>query len=182
MARDKTVRQARLVQTESREDKAWCHLLKMFYCDASLHSITIDSGQGGPPAQVVTAAYKKQRLLSNAYHHAVAIVDGGKTAAEIAEAQQLAKKYKLELIVISPCMEALLLNILEPDKNWYSVTKGHKSYFEKKYIKSDRRTQHVHYSKIFDTNAINRAAEKDLSLGRIIDIISGNKLNGSGIV
>lgn len=177
MSQTKSIRQARLVQTEGREDKAWCHLLKMLYSDSSLYSITIESAHGGSPAQVVIAAHKKQRLVSGAYHQVVAIVDGDKTEAEIQEAQQLADKFGIELIIINPCMEALLLNILEPDKNWYSISKGHKSYFEKKYIKPDRRTQYIHYEKVFETNAIRRASDTDPSLARIIEIISGGDLN-----
>ncbi|MDN5275880.1 MAG: hypothetical protein JWN33_529 [Candidatus Saccharibacteria bacterium] len=173
MSRDKKIKQARLVETEGRHDRAWCHLLKAIYTDQAKYSVVIESANGGSPAEVVQAAINKQKLVSGSFEHVVAIVDGDKTAAEIEEARVLSDKHNVELIIVTPCMEALLLNILEPQKNWYNTAKGHKSYFQRKYIRSDRRTAFIHYLKVFKPDSIEAASKSDPVLLHIIDVISG---------
>jgi hypothetical protein len=172
MRRNRQVKRTLLVQTEGREDKAWCFLLKHHFADSDLTSITIDPGSGGSPVEVVRAAITKKRLLHDTYDHVVAIVDGDRPE-ELDDARLLARRNNIELVVVAPCMEALLLNVLEPESAWYSTDSGHKSHFERNYIRSDRRTQHVHYFKVFSPEVISVAAQSDPTLARLIELMRG---------
>jgi len=172
MGKGKQIKRTLLVQTKGREDKAWCHVLKQHFADTDLISVTLDPGIGGSPVDIVRAAINKKNLFSSSYDHVVALVDGD-YPEDLESAKRLARDNNIELFVIAPRMEALLLNILEPEYFWYSTDVGHKDYFEHTYIKPDERIRSSRYEKVLSLEAILTSSQTDAQLMRLIELMRG---------
>jgi len=172
----KPQKSARLLFAEGREDRAWFNALVAMYGESGgAYSLVIDQGNGGSADGIVASAVKKQVFLGRIYDQILVVVDGDKPEDELQRAKALAVKNGLELIIIPPCMEAMQLNILEPNKGWYKKTSGHKHYFEANYVNDGKRNQAVHYTKILTKAKVDIALENksDPLLEVIIGFIAG---------
>lgn len=99
-------------------------------------------------------------------------LDKDRSAAEIKKAEQLAKKTGIVLIWTKPCIEALLLDILE-NKDFSSYqSKTCKQRFEKQYVNTAKRTDSRAYESIFPIGVIEDARKRIPELDALIRFVT----------
>jgi len=130
--------------------------------------IRAKQGNGGAPDILVIEASN----VLGGFDRRVVKLDRDRTHDEIKKAERIAKKLNIELIWSVPCIEALLLAILEnKDFSGYK-SKTCKQNFEKRYITSDKRTDSRAYESLFSIHVIESARKKLPELESLIHFIT----------
>lgn len=154
---------------EGAEDRAvLAHFCNVF-ANRLTHHIKSDSGFGGSPHDVLTAAGKHS---GHDFDRKLLILDGDRHKSEYTSVHRVAGTQGFEVVVLSPCMEAFLLSIITPLKKWH--TKGSdycKRYFEKQYIQSKHRTLPAAYATHLTEEKIKKACVKLPEIKMIINAI-----------
>ena len=143
---------------EGAEDRAFlCHLKDVFV-NKSTHYIKLEKGFGGSPVDVVKEALKHSDI---GYDLIIVVIDGDRPQQEYNEIKKLIKGKNLKVIIMRPCMESVLLSILEPGKKWHSKKTDHcKSRFEREYVSAKHRTNPKSYVKHFPKKVISEARSR----------------------
>lgn len=158
-----------LLYCEGKSDEYFCKHLKALFNTNIIKSITIRGGRGGSPNDIVNCA---SRILG-AFDTRVVILDSDKTAAEMEKARIYAKKKKIDLIENTPCLEMLLLQILDYDfKGKRKDSHSLKKLFESEYIPASKRTDMLKYSEIFPKESLERKITVIPILKTIVDLLS----------
>lgn len=114
----------------------------------------------------------KRRAGSIAYDNLLLVVEGlGKD-----EAESLKRKHEgWEIIVMQPCVEGMLLRILEPEKQWELSTPTEcVEYFEHTYMSPSERMVDGAYTKYFDKDKVARVKDIIPELCELIPYIAPN--------
>lgn len=94
----------------------------------------------------------------------------------MAKARELAKAGGVDVIENSPCLEALLLRVLNGGKILEDGdSKYYKKEFEKKHICESKRCDIDEYAKIFPKNILDGSRKKVKELGEIVGLMEGKK-------
>ena len=130
--------------------------------------IKICRGKGGSPYNVIIDADKRP----GAFDKKIVILDNDKTRTEMAKGRQEAKTRGIKLIENTPCLESLLIAILDKkpigkNSNWC------KSEFESKYFNKKKRGESSEYIKLFPKELLDIKRSKISELNRLILIIEG---------
>jgi len=101
----------------------------------------------------------------------IVVLDNDKPK-EMIKARQEAKKRKIKLIENTPCLESLLLSIvdkkpIEKESSWC------KKRFELKYIEKKKRGESDEYDKLFSKKLLNARRLKIIELNKLILIMEG---------
>lgn len=134
-------------------------------------SITISDAGGGDPNHILKKATGVRSSYS--YNYSFILLDTDKQWTETLKKR--ARELKFELIGSSPCLEGLLLSILEPSGNfddWPSP--DCKGRFKDKYLRPDRMITERHCGLLFPIALLNQARTRIESLRRVIEIMKGN--------
>ena len=142
------------------------HLKSLYYIVGV--AITIRKGKGGTPNEVVTSAYK----IPGAFDRKIVIIDNDKAKAEMQKARNEAKRRGIELLENTPCLEWLLLSILD-EKIEGDNSEWCKGKFESKYIDKKKRSEPAEYVKLFPKNILDNKRTKIKELGDLISIMEG---------
>ena len=105
--------------------------LKRIYLERGKRSIQTENAHGGSPEHVLQAA---DRLAANAeYDRVVVLLDGDC----VEDNEELKKRFgKKDVLVVVPCIEALLLSIFDPTRDWSQwSTADLKSHLHRDFIK-----------------------------------------------
>lgn len=165
MARRRT-KKTRLVYCEGAGDKAFLDCLKPLYT-TDIYNVDIKRGTGGDQVHLVEEAIRKGR----AYDEKFMKIDGDRDLDEMANAEQLANAHELIILKTTPCIERLLINILEPSKRIGSWNSSQlKTYFEAKYINRNKRTDVRIYQKCFPKATLDEAKERLPELKELTDL------------
>jgi len=159
-------KKTRLVYCEGASDKAFLDCLKPLYA-TNVRNVDIKRGTGGDQVHLIEEAVRKGR----AYDERFIKIDGDRDAAEMADAEQSANDQELVVLKTVPCIERLLINILEPTKriaSWNSPRL--KSYFETGYIPPHKRTDVRTYQKLFTKSVLDEAKDRLPELKELIDL------------
>lgn len=159
-------KKTRLVYCEGASDKAFLDCLKFLYT-TDAYNVDIKRGTGGDQIHLVEEAIRK----GYAYDEKSIKIDGDRDAVEMANAEQLATEQNLAMLKTVPCIERLLINILEPTKriaSWNSTRM--KNYFEAKYISPRDRTNARTYQRIFTKPVLDEAKDRLPELKELIDL------------
>jgi hypothetical protein len=143
------------------------HLRKIYCCDTGV-AVTIKKGRGGDAKNIILDASK----VPGGFSRRVVILDNDKPKKEIQNARKIAKAKEIELIENTPCLEYLLLLILE-SKNISTESKKCKKIFEHGYIAKKRRREVCEYEKYFTKEVLDRKRETIMILDSIIKIMEG---------
>lgn len=157
-----------LVFGEGYDEEMFLKHLKAIYSYKSNVKITVKKGKGGDAQNIVIDADK----MIGAYDRKVVVLDNDKPKTEMAKARQEAKDRGIELIENTPCLEHLLISIL--DKKHIGMTSAAcKSEFESKYIDKKKRGEPNEYVKLFPKKLLEARRLKIIELNKLILIMEG---------
>ena len=165
--RNKSVKSTILIYCEGKRDEIFIrHLHKLYKSSKLNHFFMITQGDGGSPEKLVIKANRRPGQFDRKF----VLCDGDRDIAELQNAKKLATDCQIELIVFDICLEATLLQILDPALNchgWHS--RDYKRYFEQQYIPRDKRIYLDRYD-IFSRSSINKASEHNKVLNSLLQI------------
>lgn len=153
---------------EGFSDGIFLRHLKKLYSFNSGYAITIKNGKGGDAKSIVTEAIR----TPGAFDKRIVVLDNDKPESEMEEARITARKKKIELIENTPCLEALLLSIIDKkpvnkDTGWC------KKEFESKYLSKNKRSEPKEYDKLFQKDLLDSKRSLILELDRLILAMEG---------
>jgi len=145
------------------------HLKKLYSYNSNV-AITVRRGKGGTPADVVIDSDK----IPGDYETRVVVIDNDKNQKEMELARQEAKTRKIILIENTPCIEALLLSVLNNGKDFTRKTSDWcKKEFEKKYIEKKKRSEPEQYERLFIKSLLDSCRSKSSVLDTMIRLMEG---------
>jgi hypothetical protein len=156
-----------LVLGEGLSEEMFLKHLKSLYYVVGV-AITIRKGKGGTPNDVVICAHK----TPGAFDRKIVIIDNDKSKAEMQKARTEAKRRGIEILENTPCLEWLLLSILDEKIDGDSSNRC-KNKFESKYISKKKRSEPEEYVKLFPKNVLDKKRTKIKELERFIVIMEG---------
>jgi len=157
-----------LVFGEGFGEEMFLKHLKTLYAYSCDVAISVKKGKGGDARGIVIDADK----IPGAFNRKIVVLDNDKRKSEMARARQEAKNREIELIENTPCLESLLLTILDyrpdgKDSNWC------KGEFEAKYLSKKRRGEPDEYSRLFSKKLLAAKRAKIPELNKLILIMEG---------
>jgi hypothetical protein len=157
-----------LVFGEGFGEEMFLKHLKSLYSYKSNVAITVKKGKGGDAQNIVIDA---DRTLG-AFDRKIVILDNDKTKTEMVKARQEAKNRGIELVENTPCLEFLLITILDKkpsgrNSNWC------KGEFESKYLNKKRRGEPSEYIKLFSKKLLDAKRSKISELNKLVLIMEG---------
>jgi hypothetical protein len=157
-----------LVFGEGYDEEMFLKHLKSIYSYKSNVAISVKKGKGGDAQNIVIDADK----MIGAYDRKVVVLDNDKAKAEMVKARQEAENRNIELIENTPCLEHLLISIL--DKKMTGKNSAWcKSEFESKYIDKKKRGEPNEYVKLFPKKLLEARRLKIIELNKLILIMEG---------
>ena len=158
-----------LVFGEGLGEEMFLRHLRGLYSQNSNLQLTIKKGKGGTADGVVIEAYN----TPGAYDRRVVVLDNDKGQKEMSKAQQEATKRGVEVILHTPCIEALLLAILNPKNTYQSKTSSFcKKEFESNHIPKKKRADPAEYDKLFPKNILDIQKSKLPELNVLLILVS----------
>ncbi len=146
------------------------HLKRLYSYNANV-AVTVRKGKGGTAVDVVIDSDK----IPGDFENKVVVLDNDKSEAEMQQARKEAKNRGITLIENTPCIEALLLSILEPGKEFSSKASAWcKKEFESKYIDKKKRSDIEEYEKFFPESLLNTQRRNVAELDKLIVLMEGN--------
>jgi hypothetical protein len=155
---------------EGMNEEVFLKHLRKLYCYDTNVAVTIKKGRGGDAKNIVLDAYK----VPGEFNRKVVILDNDKPKNETKKARQLARDKEIELLENTPCLEHLLLLILD-SKEISANSKRCKKIFEEKYIEKTQRKEMYEYDKYFSKKLLDKKRENIKVLDDIIKIMEGKK-------
>ncbi|MFA5349198.1 MAG: RloB domain-containing protein, partial [Candidatus Paceibacterota bacterium] len=133
-----------LVFGEGLSEEIFLRYLKSIYSYKSNVAITIRRGRGGNAQCIIIDADR----TPGAFDRKIVVLDNDKAKIEMIKARQEAKDRNIEMIENTPCLEFLLIEILNKkpigkNSNWC------KKEFESKYLDKKKRGESNEYIKLF---------------------------------
>ncbi len=159
-------KKTRLVYCEGAHDKAFLDCLKSVYA-TDTYNVDIKRGAGGDQVHLAEETIKKGR----AYDEQCLKIDGDRPEDEMEQADAVAAGGNVIVMRTIPCIERLLINILEPSKrisSWNSTRL--KNYFEANHIPEDKRTDVRAYKAIFTETVLDNAKARLPELQALINL------------
>ena len=162
--------QTLLMYGEGLSEEMFLKHLRGLYSQNSNIAVTIRKGKGGDAISVVIDAAN----APGAFDRKIVILDNDKGNAEMTKARQEAKRRSIILFENTPCLEAILLLVLNDGGTFNSKTSGWcKKEFESKYIDKKKRTEPSEYEKVFPKTLLDKQRSKNLKLNTLISFMEG---------
>ena len=165
-----------LIYTEGKHETEFLNYLKHYlYKDAVQgcgQKTDIVAGTGSTPRAVLDGAITRQeqknikKQYRKEYDNIIVVVDKDNIGSkdEVAKLKKQAKENNVALIIFEPCLEALLLSIIESNKNFKnekcSGKTGLKKKFESKYLSRTKRTTAENYKPHFPLEKIEKTRKR----------------------
>lgn len=166
----RAAKQTILFYGEGMGEEIFLKHLRGIYTQNSGLAVTIKRGKGGTADGIVLSAIK----YSGAFDRKVVVLDNDKSKGEMEKARKLAEQHCIVLLENKPCLEALLLGILEPKLNFEIKTSAWcKQEFHKKYIKKKQRSESHRYETFFTKVILDKARKRLKSLHEVILVMEG---------
>ena len=113
-----------LVVVEGSTEAAFLGHLKSLYEVRGRRSIKIKNAHGGSPQDIVNLALRLSHPSAGEFDRVVVLLDADRIETE-AEHERLQKSAKgLLLLAAEPCIESVLLSIIDPDGRWSNRAPG----------------------------------------------------------
>ena len=159
-----------LVYGEGPAEQVFMTHLKGLYAEGNDVSVLIRKGKGGAADRIVIDADN----TPGAFTRKIVVLDNDKSTTEMDNARREAKQRKIDLFENTPCLEAVLLSILNGGRSFASKgTPWCKSEFESKFIDGRKRTEIKECAKVFPKTLLDAQRTKVAELGRLIDLMEG---------
>lgn len=164
--------QTLLMYGEGLGEEMFLKYLRGLYARDSGVAITIRNGKGGNALNIIVDA-------SNApggFDKRIVVLDNDKGNEEMQRARQEATSRDIELVENTPCLEAILLAILNDGENYSSRQSSWcKGEFESKYLDKKKRTELNEYGKCFPKSLLDKQKTKIAELQKFISIMEGKQ-------
>lgn len=143
------------------------HLKKLYSFNTGV-AITVKKGKGGDAKSIIIDAIK----TPGAFDRKIVVLDNDKPKSEMVGARKEAKSKGVELLENTPCLEYLLISIIDKEpgeKNsiWC------KSEFESKYLSTNKRGEPSEYDRLFPKNLLNSKKSTIPELDKLISLMRG---------
>jgi len=150
------------------------HLKSLFWCKNCGHNVTVDNAHGGSPEDVVHQA--DILLFQRAYCRCAIVLDGDIPSKPNTFKDILEKYPKIEISIIQsmPCIEGLMLEILEG--KYPKTSRQCKSLFRRKHISGHHFRNPRQYEKLFPKELIEEAAIRIKPLEKMIRFLKNEPL------
>ena len=157
-----------LIFGEGFNDGMFLKHLKALYSFNAGVAITVKKGKGGNAKSIVIDAIK----IPGAFDRKVVVLDNDKPKSEMIEARREAKGRSIELLENTPCLEYLLISIInekpkEKNSSWC------KNEFESKYLNRKKRRESNEYNKLFPKKLLDSKRLIISELNKLISIMEG---------
>ncbi len=156
-----------LIFGEGFDEEIFLKYLRNIYSYNCNVAISIKKGKGGNPRNIVIDADK----IPGAYDKKLVILDDDKGKKEIMAARQESVNRQISLIENKPCLEYLLLSIL--DDTTENKAENYKRQFESQYISKNNRGDLKEYAKLFPRRLLELKRKSISELNDIINIMEG---------
>lgn len=143
------------------------HLRSIYSFDSNAH-IDIRRGKGGDACSIVIDADK----VPASYDYKYVVLDNDKSGQEMTLARQEAKKRNIELIENTPCLEFILVTILDREPSGKN-SKWCKGEFESKYLSKQKRVEISRFASIFPKELLDVKRVAVPKLNKLISIMEG---------
>ena len=159
-----------LIYGEGLAEEVFLKYLRGIYAFNSNTAITIKRGKGGTADGIVMQAGRAQ----GGFNQRVVVLDNDKGKREIGRARRLADEKNIKLFENTPCLESLLLSILNKGKSFTHKTSNWcKNEFESVHIDDKKRGEVGCYKKLFSKKLINEMRSKISELETLICVFEG---------
>ncbi|MFH1412945.1 MAG: RloB domain-containing protein [bacterium] len=143
------------------------HLRKIYSFNSGV-AVTIKKGRGGNAQNIVIDASK----IIGAFDRKIVVLDNDKPKIEMIKARQEAKKRKIELIENTPCLEFLLISIINKKPRGKNSL-WCKQKFESEYLSKKKRIELNEYNRLFPEKLLDSKRLNIPDLGKFISIMEG---------
>lgn len=165
--RRRSAHKTRLIYCEGLEDFVVIKYLRGLYSQDSGISCKVLRGKGGSADGIVAQASSVQ----GAYDDRRVVLDNDKPKAEMTKARQIARQKGIKIIELRPCIEALLLSILEPRKKIHAKSSSWcKKEFESRYISDRQRSNIKRLESLLPKYLLDTRREGNEALNKIIKL------------
>jgi hypothetical protein len=159
-----------LLYGEGLNEQVFLNYLKGLYSYGNNIAVTVRRGKGGSARDIVADSAR----VPFDYDKRVTLLDNDKDETEMKEARVESENRHIELLESVPCLEALLLSILEPTKNRKNYSSGDcKKYFQNEYLNGNRTITDIDCKRLFPKLVLNQERSTILQLDRIIANLEG---------
>ncbi len=159
-----------MVYGEGLNEEIFLRHLKSLFAYGKNVAVTVRRGKGGSARDIVVDAGND----FSAFDKRVVILDNDKSEGEMAVAREEASNRNIEVVENTPCLECLLLSILEPSANHANdMSAALKKRFQKNYLNGDKTLTQIKCEKLFTKTVIETTRIKNATLKRIIEIMEG---------
>ena len=149
----RVAKQTLLMFGEGLGEEVFLKHLRGLYSYNSGTAVKIKKGRGGDAVGIVIDAGN----VPGDFDRKVVILDNDKDTREMISARTEAGRRGIELLENTPCLEAILLSILNEGKSFSGKkTDWCKKEFESKYLDKKRRTELREYEKIFPKDLLDK--------------------------
>lgn len=163
-------RKTRLLFGEGLDEEMFLRHLKSLYARDIGVQIKICRGRGGSADGIVADADR----LPGAYDTRIVILDCDKSRIEMDRARDAAKIRNIILLENNPCLESMLLAILNDGKIKTGMNSDWcKREFESHYMTRKKRNELQEYKKVFSKSLLDRQRRNVAELDNLISIIQG---------
>jgi len=157
-----------LMYGEGLGEEMFLKYLRGLYARNSGVSVIIRNGKGGNACDIVSSAMNEP----GDFNRRVVILDNDKDQEEMSKARVKAKQKGIEILENCPCLEAMLLSILQEGKSFSNKTSAWcKNEFEKDYLDKKKRTDFNEYPRIFPKEMIDKQRKNIIELSTIISLM-----------
>ena len=168
--RVKRTKKTRYAKSEGPHDYAFCKMLQGYYEPRGQLHVNVQKGHGGSQVDLVKEAIRETEELSEDTGKFL-VMDKDRDENEMNEAEDLATQNDFGILRETPCLEGMLIRVLEPKKRingWTS--KQLKDYFEENYIPRDKRTRPEAYKRLFSKEKLDEARLRVKELDDLIKL------------
>jgi len=143
------------------------HLRKLYAYDSGI-AVTVKKGRGGNAQNIVVDSDK----IPGAFGKKVVMFDNDKPKNEMIQARKEAKVRNILLLENTPCLEYLLMTIVDK-KPKKKNSQWCKKEFENKYIHRKKRREFTEYDKVFPKKLLDYKRSTVPILNKLISMMQG---------
>jgi hypothetical protein len=162
------VRPTALIYCEGAHDLAFVRHIKKLYASRSATNTRFKAqqGGGGSPDSIVRETLR----IPDDFDRYLVKVDNDRSRAEHDNAVAIAQtKDNIEICWNTPCLDTMLLSILNPGKNYSGYqSRTCKHEFQRDYIQADKRRTPASYDRHFTLEVLEEARQKIPDLDQLI--------------
>lgn len=169
----RTARRTLLLYGEGLCEEMFLKHLKRLYAHNRNVAVTIRNGRGGNPASIVARAGN----APGGFDVRVVVLDNDKGLKEIRQARSEAGDRSIQLFENKPCLETLLLSVLDGGVDYERRSSGWcKEQFQSQYTSKKKRADIREYQRVFPKDLLDTERTRVKGLDRLIALMEGSFL------